>query len=477
MLKNCFVFLISHLCIFSAFSAESSKPKSSKYESNQFIDVGSPNAKQIRVAVTDFEIVNAENKSPVVSATNRFKEILEFTNWFYLIPNSTFPDQKKNTNFNVNTWQMLKAEFVVLGKLKSSHNGRYTLELSVVDVPKNTVVAKRTYPNVYLTTEEKTKNVEVSQRINYVLRDFGDVAVNAITGRPGPFMTRLTFVGRKSKSASISNIYIADFDGKHAFPITRSNTINLSPSWSPDGKKILFTSYKTKKAEIFEYNLDTKKTSQITNLNANSSGAVRNAAGDLIAFSSSTPSGQTHLYTVTGPGAPKEPLVTSSRIAVEPAFSPDGTKLAYTSNRYSKPMIFVIDFATDKTTRITYAGWYNASATWNPINEQLAFASFDRKINRWDLFRIKPDGTDLTRITLKQGDNEKPTWSPDGRFIMFQSNRGTGKSEDTVIGNTYKLYLIDEDGESQKQINTSVPDSRQPAWGPRLTLAQLMTGS
>jgi len=474
MIKKTLMIFISLLFLSTAYSApDSQKSIFDKYDKKNFIYVGSPSIKKIRVAIPNFYIEQPSKKSSsVLAVTNRFKELLEFTHWFYVLPQDVYPNENADNSSKLDEWKVLQTEYVVFGKLtqKKSQNS-YDFDLWAEDISKNKIVAKKSYSNVILpySTLRSSKADTVQKDLNLILRDFGDVFVKEVTGKASPFMTQIAFVGRASQHARISNIYISDFDGRNAYSITKPTTINLSPSWSHDGKKILYTSFRTKKAEIFEYNVKTKKTIQVTFENANSSGAVWNTSGNLIAFSSSTKKGFTHLFTTTGPGVRKKPLITSSRIAVEPAFSPDGTSIAYTSNRYAKPMIFVLNLKTHKTTRLTYAGWYNASASWKPNNKQLAFSSFDRQINRWDLFRINANGTELTRLTLQLGDNEKPTWSPDGRFIMFQSNRGEGSKEDTVKGNKYKLYVMDPDGDHQDLLNTNIPDSRQPAWGPRLS--------
>ncbi|MBX9702778.1 MAG: hypothetical protein K2X39_01365, partial [Silvanigrellaceae bacterium] len=138
---------------------------------------------------------------------------------------------------------------------------------------------------------------------------------------------------------------------------------------------------------------------------------------------------------------------------------------AFTSNRFGKPMIFTRDLISQIEKRITYSGWYNASARWSPDSQKIAFASYDRDIDKWDLFKMNSDGSSLERLTLNQGDNEKPSWSPDGRFILFQSNRIPKSS---AVGKVTKLYIMNADGTNVRQIQIPLAEAKLPSWSGRI---------
>jgi TolB protein len=422
------------------------------------IDVGAPGVKKIRIAIPNF--VARDKNVPLTThelsaLTKRMNNILAFTNWFDFIPQDAFLTSASVAlqPFQASQWKILKAEYVLFGKFTESKNlGRFNIEFRLFDVKSQNQIVGKLYTNL----NYKSSDIAI--------RRFGDILVGALTGTPGPFMSQIVFIGKKNINGN-GQVYIADFDGGNLKQITNNNAVNLSPTWTKDGSKITYTSFKSGKPAIYNYNLITKnETPIITNMH-NSSGAAWSPDGNTIAFSSSTKDGSTHIFSMNKFGGNKKTLLDTSAIEVEPSFSPNGKLLAYTSTKFGKPMIFVKDLASDNITRITYAGWYNASASWSPDSKTIAFASYDRDIDRWDLFRINANGSDIERLTLNQGDNEKPTWSPDGRFILFQSDRS---SKGTIYG-PKRLFVMTKDGAYQKPLDIPLPEVKQPSWGPNIS--------
>lgn len=422
------------------------------------IDVGAPSIKKIRIAIPYF--LNTEKSVPVTKTdlnqfTKRMNSILGFTNWFEFIPIETFPKIANIAlqSFDAAKWKTIKAEYVIIGKFTPASNpNKFNIEFRLFDVTTQNQVVGKLYTNLTLKTAD------------IALKRFADILVAALTGVQGPFMSQIVFVGKKY-SSGYGQIFIADFDGGNLKQITNNGAVNLSPTWSRDGNKVTYTSYKSGKPEIYNYDLITKQESKLVSNVQNSSGASWSADGNTVAFSASTPDGSTHIFSMNKFGGNKKLLSDTSQIEVEPAYSPNGKLLAYTSTKFGKPMIFIKDLVTNENKRITYAGWYNASASWTPDSKTIAFASYDRDIDRWDLFKINADGNRIERLTLNQGDNEKPSWSPDGRFILFQSDRTPRGARN----GPKKLYVMNKDGAYQRPLDIPLLEAKQPSWGPSKT--------
>jgi TolB protein len=303
-----------------------------------------------------------------------------------------------------------------------------------------------------------------------VIRRYGDEMMRAYTGKSGIFNSKLVFVGRTSQAAA-KQIYISDFDGSNPVQISKGNYPHLSPSFSADGKFVTYTSYEAGNPDLYIYDIAAGTTRKLSGHKGINSGGNFAPSGKLLAFTGSV-NGDADIYTIMPGGSSRKLFISGNGLDVDPSFSPDGSKIAFVSGRYGNPHIFVasvewrspIDPRVKEDKRLTYAGWYNATPAWTPEGDRIAFAGYDREIDRFDLFMMNPDGTKLERLTLRTGDNERPWFSPNGQNLVFMSNRTNGQNVKSV----HQLYVMNRDGSNQRQLNTGLYEAQTPCWGPNL---------
>lgn len=422
-----------------------------------FLNIGNAGTRRIKLAIP----VMAAGQTPSASALdtdiiNRFRRLFDFTMSFDIASNESLPTSAGAyaVPIGYDSWKALGFELVLQGSVAGAADGVRTMEFRLYDVQKGKRLLGKRFSQVS------------STNLDEVIKRFADLAIQSLTGQMGIFSTRIAFVGAARKGDP-KEVYICDFDGQNLVQVTREGKPHMSPAWSPDGTKIAYTSFKNGRAEIHLYNLLTRKSYKLSQGEGNVSGANWHPDGQTMAFSQSL-KGQTSIYTMRSfDGGGIKTLVTGSGLEVEPAYSPGGKLLAFASGRFGNPHIFVRDLLSGKDTRITFAGWYNSSPSWRPDGKKLAFAGYDREIDRYDIFNVDQDGRLLERLTLDRGDNEKPSYSPDGRFILFQSNR----RDDDVRGkqNTYRLFIMTKDGAGQRPLNIALADVSMPEWSPYLT--------
>lgn len=436
------------------------------------INIDNPNFRKLVAAVPKFATEGRADAATIGLADRGAKELsslLSFSGVFNVMSKNAYSGAAKSLagvkpsgarkqleGIDQVQWKSLGVESLTVGELKKT-GSTYELSLRTIDIYRGKLVIGKKY--------SKVKPAQFSR----VLKRYADQILKAYTGREGIFSSKLVFAGRKAKN-SYKQIYMSDIDGKNVVQITRDRAPHLSPAWSRDGRYITYTSYRDGNPDLFMYDTKTQKRSKLSGrkgLNSGSNWAFNNK---LIAFTGSR-AGDADIFVInpTSPGKPK-PLIRGAGLDVDPRFSPDGRYLAFVSGRFGNPHIFLATLKWASSTsvrvtgdkRLTYAGWYNATPSWSPDSDKLAFAGYDRDTDRFDLFMVDPSGKNLERLTIRAGDNERPDWSPNGQMLVFQSNRTKGRD----VKGTHQLFMMNRDGSGQRQIYTGLYESQTPDWGP-----------
>ncbi len=280
---------------------------------------------------------------------------------------------------------------------------------------------------------------------------FSDEVTLRVTGRPGIAHSKLTFA---NNATGRKEIYIADYDGGNLTRLTSDNSINLLPRWSQDASRIYYTTYRWGNPDMFEIDLKAGKIRPFTTFQGlNIPGGV-------------SPDGMTMVMTLSrgdDPGIYMLNIVTKKLkrllkgfgVSSSPTWSPDGTQVAFVSDRSGNPQIYVLDLATNKTRRLTRLNWCD-SPSWSPSGDTIIFSGRETPREGFNIFSTDLTGSQIRRLTSKAGDNEDPSWSPDGRFISFTSTR-RGRRE---------IFIMDSDGSAPHPLTEMKGHSFTPNWSP-----------
>jgi len=330
-------------------------------------------------------------------------------------------------------WASIQANVLFAGELELSTEDRLVFSFKVYDVRSERFIFGRNFGG-----KKELARLIAHRAADEMMKYFGE--------RPY-FTSRIVFVSNRDGN---EEIYMMDYDGKRQTRITFNDYIDLMPSWSYDGEKILYTSYRSSAPDLYLFYLYTGKTELI------SRGGINYRAdwlpeGDKIVYTSSKNGDNTEIY-LREMGSGKETRLTFNRIIdTSPAFSPNGKEIAFTSERSGTPQIYIMDIDGTNVRRITTEGAYHDNPTWSPDGTRLAYVS--RIENRFDIYTYNFKDNSIIKLTEKAGRNENPAWSPDGRHLVFSSNRN-GK---------YQLYSVDYDGANVRQL-TSTGENKMPQW-------------
>ena len=285
-------------------------------------------------------------------------------------------------------------------------------------------------------------------------------ADNILTDTPEPINKVPTgWISFDSKQDGVWGIYLIKVDGSDkAQPLTVHQKGDNWSSWSPDGQKIAFSSFRdsidpSTTSAIYIVNTDGTGLKQVTNSVAKDAMPAWSPNGKEIAFSSDRAEGNTDVYVVNSDGTGLKRLTDDPAGDIWPSWSPDGEKIAFASKRSGNWQVYVMDSDGTNITQLTDDS-ANANSAWSPDGKQIAFISV--RDGNSEIYVMDIDGSNIKRLTNDPGRDDYPVWSPDGQFIAFVSDRA---------GNL-DVYVMRKDGSDITRITKEPTDEYPPKWSP-----------
>lgn len=397
-------------------------------EAKVYIDITSPAMKKLPIAIQEFTGQHGKTITDIITGD------LDFTGFFLSIDRGSHIENPANP-FNPANWKPLGAEAVVKGTVTISKEG-ITVTASLHDVLEAREIFKKTY----------TADQNNIRRLGHTIAN--DI-YRELTGENGIFRTQIAFV---AEDEGKKGLYIMDWDGSGIKRLGIRGNFVLTPHWAKTGNKLIYSSERGRQWGI--YLLDfTKMTENILFASQGLNMTGNFFPGDNEIVFSSSKDETFGLYVLNMSDKRIRRLTTSRWIDISPAVSPDGKTIAFVSDRGGSPQIYTMHKDGYDVKRLTFEGSYNTSPSWSPAGDKLVFVG--RSNGKHQIFTVNADGSGLIQLTDAE-DNEDPSFSFDGRFIIFTSNR------DRKSG----IYIMRANGESQKKITPEWIRAFGPRWSP-----------
>ncbi len=283
-----------------------------------------------------------------------------------------------------------------------------------------------------------------------------DAVYSRITGEGGYFDSRVVYVSETGpKDARQKRLAIMDYDGANVQYLTDSNSIVLAPRFSPDGNRVLYTSYETGFPRIYVLDVGSVERRVLESQQGTMSFSPRFAPdGQTIVYSLSE-GGNTDIYAMNVNGGGVTRLTSTPSIETAPSFSPDGTQMVFESDRSGSQQLYIMPARGGEARRISFGQGRYGTPVWSPRGDLIAFTK--QNAGRFHIGVMRTDGSEERLLTASFLD-EGPTWAPNGRVIMF--NRETQGEQGRS-----SLYSVDITGRNLRPLRT--PDgASDPSWSP-----------
>ncbi len=334
-------------------------------------------------------------------------------------------------------WRALGTEYLLLGDMEM-RNGRYQLTFEVYDVLAQKKVLRQ--------------SVDAGKgQLRDLAHYASDKVYELITGIRGAFSTKMVYVEALGGN-KLYRLMLSDVDGARPRLLLESRQPLMSPSWSPDGREIVYVSFETGRPAIFRQEVATAKRVQLTNFKGLNSAPVWSPDGKKLALVLSK-DGNPEVYTLDLATGSFTRVTRHYAIDTEPNWTADGKGIVFTSDRGGRPQIYKVTLASGHTERLTFEGDYNARPRVSPDGKTLVIVHRSNGV-----FHIATQdlATGDMRVLTETNLDESPSIAPNGAMLMY-ATKHQGKGI---------LAAVSLDAGVKFRLPSKAGDVREPSWSP-----------
>lgn len=410
---------------------------SSHAQLNITIDVD--NASALPIAVTDFKVSGdalTDDMAAIIrndlSRSGQFKAL-----------NQELMVEKPAADADINfgTWRLLGADYLAYGDIAYVDQNRIEVRFRLSSVAEQKQLLALTLP--------LNKN-QARAGAHYI----ADRIYEEILNIPGVFSTKLAYVTATKTGPDFKyQLIVADSDGYGPQSLVTSKEPLLSPTWSPDGRKLAYVSFEQGNSAIYLQDLSTGGRTLMTNFKGINGAPKFSPNGQQLAISLSK-SGNPEIYTINIFDKKLAQITNHWGIDTEPEWAPDGQSLYFTSDRGGKPQIYEVNLGSKNVKRITFEGDYNARPSISPDGKYLAMVHGNN--NRYQIGLLHRPSNTLQM--LSQGSlDETPSFAPNGSMVLYATRNSAGQG---------LLKAVSTDAQTSNDLVLSNGHVREPSWSP-----------
>jgi TolB protein len=341
---------------------------------------------------------------------------------------------------NFKDWQSLGQNYLVIGRV-NGNGSQYDVQFQLFDVYKG---------GQLLGYKIASSAAELRRTAHHI----SDLIFEKLTGKKGVFSGRIGYIttNNQGNNKQLHQLQVADADGFNPQTIASSSEPLMSPSWSPDGRKIAYVSFEKKSAAIYIQTLATGQRERVAEFRGINGAPAWSPDGAQLALTLSK-DGNPDIYILNLASRSLLKLTKNYAIDTEPTWSPDGKNIVFTSDRGGKPQLYITSSQGGQEKRLTFSGDYNARASFSPDGKNIAMVHGNGGDYRIAVMELA--NRSINVLTAGPSD-ESPSFAPNGSMILYASKKGR----------TGFLSAVSIDGKMQQKLVFNGGEVREPAWSP-----------
>jgi TolB protein len=397
------------------------------------------------VAVPDFIGNNPQEVEVGRQVAEVIRANLTRSGLFRVIDQSSYLEKltDADTNPRFADWKVTQAQALIVGQAISQGDGRVQIKFRLWDV------YAESQAEGGLWTASQASWRRFAHKIS-------DQVYKRLTGEEGYFDSRVVFVSESGpRTKRVKQLVIMDQDGFNPELLQAGSNLIITPRFSPTEQRITYMSYETGKPRVFLFDINTGRREVLGDFSSMSFAPRFSPDGASVIMTLDL-DGNSEIYKMDLRSRQMTRLTNHPAIDTSPSFSPDGAQIVFNSDRGGSPQLYVMDANGGNVRRISQEGGRYSTPVWSPRGDYIAFTK--QAGGRFGIGVMRTDGSGERRLSEAYLD-EAPTWSPNGRVIMFfrESRPGAGP----------KLWSVDLTGVNLRQVPTPA-DASDPAWSPLL---------
>tara|TARA_B100000767_G_scaffold272809_1_gene301344 strand:+ start:329 stop:1663 length:1335 start_codon:yes stop_codon:yes gene_type:complete len=345
-------------------------------------------------------------------------------------------------------WSLITAQALVTGKILIKDE-KLKVEFRLWDIAAN----KEMIALAFTTTPSNWR------RVAHII---SDKIYERLTGETGYFDTRIIYVSETGeKTQRVKKLAIMDQDGANTKYLTLGNELVLTPRFNPTNQLVTYLSYFRNLPRVYLLDIETGMQEVVGNFPGMTFAPRFSPDGKKIIMSFAK-DGNSDIYTMDLESRLVERLTEDSSIDTSPSYSPDGKQICFNSDRSGLQQIYTMKSDGTGVKRISFGSGLYGTPVWSPRGDLIAFTKV--KNSKFYIGVMRADGTG-ERLLTENFYQEAPSWSPNGRLLVFYRETKSGKKGE---GFSAKLWSIDITGYNERRLKTKT-DASDPSWSSLLS--------